>query len=578
MYKKEEVVYTSGRSLVHRSRGADGRRYALKSAPRRVGGFGIVHEAIVTAALRDRVADRGVRGFLLPVSTFAEDDRLVLVFPWIELGDVETALSKDASREPPLVAIGFEEAFLWRMASDLCAGLATIHALGVCHRDVKPSNCLLIGADGSAALTDFGVGLVCCQEPSTSPRAGADRLDRSCCASSSDLIERVGTAAFMAPEVAAHAVRALPSMPRLVRSGRNEHVLRSGKENATTITATCNACFDKLSLAAAADVYSLGVSLLAIAAAPIFCARGFAFEPGSAWSLLLRSMCERDPVDRPSAADALAMCERCSGAGPPVSRRGEVISPLHGSTIGGERSAIPVAVPLVEEALREDSQARPRSANTYCRRVAPSATLGTAARVRVKRNTDTDALALRTLARSDAPDSRLLPTPELLSSVLRYPDADGVEALPPPSFSDWDVACVIETPDHVRVEDNARRATAQRRSAASSVIMPTATAHPGTSGGVSRGLPHARSTSTMSVGFMDADSSLPHAAARAASETGPLAPVAVHDVAAVPAHATRHVVSFSDSESTQRALLQRDVETRRARRRELAVALMEKLP
>lgn len=574
MYKREEVVYTSGRSLVHRSRGADGRRYALKSAPRRVGGFGISHEAMVTATLRDRLGDSGVRGLLLPVSTFAEDDRLVLVFPWIEFGDLETALSKDASREPPVVAIGCEEAFLWRMAGDLCAGLAAIHALGVCHRDVKPSNCLLIGADGSAALSDFGVGLVCCQEPSTLPRAGAER---SCCASSSVLVERVGTAAFMAPEVSTRAVHALPSMQVL-------------KENATTITATCIACFDRLRIAAAADVFSLGVSLLAIAAAPVFCARGFAFDPGSAWSLLLRSMCERDPSVRPSAADALAVCERCSGAGRrpcrPVSWHGEGISPVSGSRTGGERSAIPISVPLVEEALRGESQARQRSssANGVC--VAPSATLGRgAARVRVKRTTDADALAVRALAHSDAPDLTPLPTPELLFSVLHHwhPEARGVEVSPPPSTSDRDAACVIETPDHVRVEDDARRAAAQRRSMASSVIIPTSTgALPGTRASVSRGLPRARSTFPLpvkgSVGFVDADSSLPHAAARAASQTGPLAQVAVRHAAALPVPSTRQVVSFSDSESTQRELLQRDAESRRARRRELAVALMEKLP
>ncbi|MCB9684976.1 MAG: serine/threonine protein kinase [Alphaproteobacteria bacterium] len=46
-----------------------------------------------------------------------------------------------------------------RWGVELCSALATAHARGIYHRDVKPGN-LLIGARGEALLADFGVALV----------------------------------------------------------------------------------------------------------------------------------------------------------------------------------------------------------------------------------------------------------------------------------------------------------------------------------------------------------------------------------------------------------------------------------
>jgi len=47
----------------------------------------------------------------------------------------------------------------WHYFAQLLGALAAIHALGIIHRDVKPSN-LLIRTDGVAKLTDFGIARV----------------------------------------------------------------------------------------------------------------------------------------------------------------------------------------------------------------------------------------------------------------------------------------------------------------------------------------------------------------------------------------------------------------------------------
>jgi len=72
--------------------------------------------------------------------------RLVLVFPFLPF-DLETVLRKD--RLNPESAKSH--------LSDLFRALEFLHARGIIHRDVKPSNILLKTASGPAYLSDFGI-------------------------------------------------------------------------------------------------------------------------------------------------------------------------------------------------------------------------------------------------------------------------------------------------------------------------------------------------------------------------------------------------------------------------------------
>lgn len=79
-----------------------------------------------------------------------------VVMPWIRGGNLRQILragDSDTAQEPLPI-----EATLW-LGSQLAAGLAEAHAVGVVHRDVSPSN-ILVDTMGSVYLIDFGIARV----------------------------------------------------------------------------------------------------------------------------------------------------------------------------------------------------------------------------------------------------------------------------------------------------------------------------------------------------------------------------------------------------------------------------------
>ncbi|WP_370326297.1 protein kinase [Euzebya sp.] len=102
------------------------------------------------------------------------EDRPHLIMELVEAPDLARVIAADGPLDPRDVA---------RIGLDLLDVLDAAHAIGVVHRDVKPSN-VLVAPSGTVRLTDFGTAVV----------VGEDRL------TATDAV--IGSPAYMAPEQA----------------------------------------------------------------------------------------------------------------------------------------------------------------------------------------------------------------------------------------------------------------------------------------------------------------------------------------------------------------------------------------
>ncbi len=76
----------------------------------------------------------------------AEGERPFLVMEYVPGGTLAERLREEGRAPLPLDPL----------ARELLGALAHVHAAGIVHRDIKPAN-VLLGADGRARLTDFGI-------------------------------------------------------------------------------------------------------------------------------------------------------------------------------------------------------------------------------------------------------------------------------------------------------------------------------------------------------------------------------------------------------------------------------------
>ncbi|KAK1242947.1 hypothetical protein MKX08_005759 [Trichoderma sp. CBMAI-0020] len=107
-----------------------------------------------------------------------QEQRLVLAFPYMPL-----TLADLLDRSPS----GLEPARIRSIFTDALHGLASIHAHGIIHRDIKPSAILLASPAGPAHLSDFGTAWHPSFSSSSEPPASK--------------ILDIGTGPYRAPEV-----------------------------------------------------------------------------------------------------------------------------------------------------------------------------------------------------------------------------------------------------------------------------------------------------------------------------------------------------------------------------------------
>ncbi len=172
--KKDEVIYRNERTLIARRHLANGDTVVLKQA------FG----AETQARLRHegRVLQRlaGVDGV---IHLFPQQPADGLALVDVDCVSLAHVLLAGRPGVPAVLAMGIE----------LAHTLATVHRLGVIHKDINPSNVLLVGAERRAVLIDFNIATCFAEE-----RPGFVH--------ESDI---AGTLAYMSPEQTGRTGRAV---------------------------------------------------------------------------------------------------------------------------------------------------------------------------------------------------------------------------------------------------------------------------------------------------------------------------------------------------------------------------------
>jgi len=147
-YMLEDVIGRGAMGQVWRGRDRDGHQLAFKllrpeltEDPKVVQRF-VQERSILTSIRHPNVVS--IRDLVV------EGETLAIVMDLVEGGDLREMLSGPRTLPPARVA---------ELGAGIAAGLASVHAAGVIHRDVKPENVLVdaSASPGRPRLTDFGI-------------------------------------------------------------------------------------------------------------------------------------------------------------------------------------------------------------------------------------------------------------------------------------------------------------------------------------------------------------------------------------------------------------------------------------
>ncbi|EFI28144.1 other/CAMKK/ELM protein kinase [Coprinopsis cinerea okayama7 len=124
-----------------------------------------------------------------------KEEKIYLIMEYLSGGPVEWSTQDDK----PLLTLAQTR----RVMRDVILGLEFMHARNILHRDIKPSNIMYTEDRRSVKLIDFGVSHIIYPPADKKRKLDADECEayERSLFTRSDLLKRIGTPSFLAPEV-----------------------------------------------------------------------------------------------------------------------------------------------------------------------------------------------------------------------------------------------------------------------------------------------------------------------------------------------------------------------------------------
>jgi serine/threonine protein kinase/tetratricopeptide (TPR) repeat protein len=182
-YSVLELIDAGGMGIVYKAHDARlGRHVALKFLPPHLGKEPAAKERLLVEARAAAALDHPNICTILEIGETG-DGQLFLAMPLYTGETVAAHLKRGRLR--------FEDAL--PIALQIARGLAAAHARGIVHRDVKPSNVMLLN-DGTVKIVDFGIAMI---EEGQERQEGRDAQEGR---AGGRVGARFGTLAYMSPE------------------------------------------------------------------------------------------------------------------------------------------------------------------------------------------------------------------------------------------------------------------------------------------------------------------------------------------------------------------------------------------